>query len=269
MTVEATHNVITEFFERHNYFGLRSDQVLFFKQGIMPCFSEDGAMLMETKGKIAVSPDGNAGIYPALRRAGILDKLKEAGIQWVQTFSVDNVLNRVADPVWYGYCQETSADVVVKMVPKRNWSEAVGVLMLRDGKPGVIEYSEIGEARAKETAADGQLRYNAANICLQAYSLDFLVGPAQEFKTLWHIARKDIPTVDGKTPGVKLEGFIFDHFEAAKTFRLLQVDRAAEFSAIKNASDSGKLDTPQTAVVSVSKLHLQWLRKAGATVPDP
>ena len=33
---------------------------------------------------------------------------------------------------------------------------------------GVIEYSEIGEARAKEEDSSGGLKYNAANICLQA-----------------------------------------------------------------------------------------------------
>merc|ERR1712232_917935 len=119
---------------------------------------------METPGRIATSPDGNAGIYPALRRSGVLQKLREAGVEWVQAFSVDNVLVRVADPVWYGFCRETGADVVAKTVPKRNWQEAVGVVTLRGGHPGVIEYSEIGETRAQEQEESGQLKYNAANI---------------------------------------------------------------------------------------------------------
>lgn len=268
MTGEATHKLITDFFERKAFFGLRREQVLFFQQGIMPCFAPDGRVLMETHGRIATSPDGNAGIYSALRRTGVLDNLKAAGVRWVQAFSVDNVLVRVADPVWYGYCEDVGADVVVKTVPKRIWSEAVGVVTLRGGAPGVIEYSEIGDERAQEQNLSGTLKYDAANICLQAYSLDFLCGPAQEYKTLWHIAKKDIPTSDGKVPGIKLEGFIFDVFEVAKCFRLLQVDRAAEFSAIKNASDSGKPDTPQTALSSLSRLHRRWLRAAGVKVPE-
>eukprot|EP01062_Namystynia_karyoxenos_P009692 TRINITY_DN13426_c0_g1_i2.p1 TRINITY_DN13426_c0_g1~~TRINITY_DN13426_c0_g1_i2.p1 ORF type:complete len:488 (+),score=166.61 TRINITY_DN13426_c0_g1_i2:84-1547(+) len=270
MTVEHTHDVIVKFFERHNFFGLRSDQVFFFQQGVMPCLGEDGRMLLESEGRIATSPDGNAGIYPALRRSGVLDKLRERGVQWVQAYSVDNVLVRVADPVWYGYCQESGADVVAKSIPKRSWQEAVGVLCIRDGKPGVIEYSEIGDARAQETDASGALKYNAANICLQAYSLDFLCGPAQDFSTktpLWHLARKQIPTMDGKVPGCKLEGFIFDVFAVSRQFRMLQVDRAAEFSAIKNASDSGKPDSPVTALAMLSRLHRKWLRDAGAAIP--
>lgn len=225
-------------------------------------------MLMETPGRIATSPDGNAGIYPALRRSRVLDKLQAAGVQWVQSFSVDNVLVRVVDPVWYGFCQETGADVVAKIIPKRNWQEAVGVVTLHGGCPGVIEYSEIGETRAKETNSSGELKYNAANICLQAYSLEFLRGPAQDFPPIWHVARKDIPTVDGKVPGIKLEAFIFDVFQVANNFRTLKVDRAAEFSAIKNASNSGKADTPQTALASISKLHRRWLRDAGAKIPE-
>jgi len=242
--------------------------VLFFQQGIMPCLTEDGKLMMETKGRIATSPDGNAGIYPALRRGGVLAKMRAAGVEWVQSFSVDNVLCRVADPIWFGFSVDMGADVTAKSVPKRNWQEAVGVLTTRGGRPGVIEYSEIGEARAQETNEAGELKYNAANICLQAYSLDFLEGPAQDFSPIWHVARKQIDTIHGKRPGIKLEGFIFDAFEAAKSFRMLQVERASEFSAIKNASDSGKPDTPQTALKSLSALHRQWLRNAGAKLAD-
>ncbi|CAK0887509.1 unnamed protein product [Prorocentrum cordatum] len=268
MTGAATDAPTRDFFKRHKYFGLKDEQVVFFEQGVMPCMAEDGKMLMETKGKIAVSPDGNAGIYPALRRHGVLDTLQAKGVEYVQCFSVDNILVRVADPVWYGFQKEAGADVVAKTIPKRNWQEAVGVVTLKDGAPGVIEYSEIGEVRAQETDASGSLRYNAANICLQAYTLDFLRGPAQQFKTVWHVARKDIPTVNGKTPGIKLEGFIFDVFAVAKVFRTLQVERAAEFSAIKNASASGKPDTPATALESISRLHRRWLRAAGSPIVE-
>jgi len=224
--------------------------------------------LMESKSRIATSPDGNAGIYEALRRSGTIGKLQKAGVKWVQSFSVDNVLVRVADPVWYGYMQDTGADVVAKTIKKRDWKEAVGVVCVLSGGPGVIEYSEIGETRAKETDDAGELKYIAANICLQAYSLDFLNGPVFDCPKLWHVARKDIPTIDGKVPGIKLEGFIFDVFQAAKNFRTLMVDRSSEFSAIKNASDSGKQDTPQSALESISRLHRKWLRDAGADIAE-
>lgn len=268
MTGDATDAPTRDFFKRHNNFGLRVEQVVFFTQGVMPCMAEDGKMIMETKGKVAVSPDGNAGIYPALQRHGVLDNLQAAGVEYVQCFSVDNILVRVADPRWYGFHKETGADVVAKTIPKRNWQEAVGVVTLKDGAPGVIEYSEIGEVRAQETDASGSLKYNAANICLQAYTLNFLRGPAQQFKAVWHVARKDIPTVNGKVSGIKLEGFIFDVFAVAKVFRTLQVERAAEFSAIKNASASGKPDTPATALESISRLHRRWLRAAGVPIVE-
>lgn len=236
----------------------------------MPCISEDGKMLMATAHEISTSPDGNAGIYPALRRGGVLEKLRKEGVAWVQSYSVDNILTRVADPVWYGFMKDQGADVCAKTIPKARWDEAVGVVTLRDGKAGVIEYSEIGETRAQEKDASGALLYNAANICLQAYSLDFLAGPAQDYATktpLWHIAKKQIDTVDGKVPGVKLEGFIFDCFAVTRNFRMLQVDRAVEFSAIKNPSGSGKADTPDTALASLARLHRKWLRAAGAELP--
>ena len=41
--------------------------------------------------------------------------------------------------------------------------------------------------------------------------------------TVWHRALKDIPTLDGKVKGMKMEAFIFDAFAVSKKFGLLKV----------------------------------------------
>jgi UDP-N-acetylglucosamine pyrophosphorylase len=45
---------------------------------------------------------------------------------------------------------------------------------LKNGKPSIIEYSEIGETRAKELDEKGELKYNAANILNVMLRVDFL-----------------------------------------------------------------------------------------------
>eukprot|EP01061_Rhynchopus_euleeides_P011444 TRINITY_DN21021_c0_g1_i1.p1 TRINITY_DN21021_c0_g1~~TRINITY_DN21021_c0_g1_i1.p1 ORF type:complete len:511 (+),score=191.79 TRINITY_DN21021_c0_g1_i1:85-1533(+) len=265
MTSDATHSITKSFFESRQHFGLQPEQVFFFKQGRMPCMDTEGRILLAQQGALCLAPDGNGGIYPGLQRGGALDFMSQRGVEWMQVFSVDNILVRVADPVFYGFCAERGVDAASKTVAKKDASEAVGVFACRGGDYGVIEYSEIGEERSKETAPSGALLYNAANPAIHCYSLPFLQGPALQYSSrddVWHRALKDIPTVDGKVKGVKMEGFIFDAFAVAKTFGLLKINRQSEFSAIKNSDDKPR-DTPKTAIADLSALHRQWLTAAG------
>lgn len=59
---------------------------------------------------IAQAPDGNGSIYQSLQRTGALADMKTRGITGFHVFSVDNVLVKVADPVFIGYCLSKQAD---------------------------------------------------------------------------------------------------------------------------------------------------------------
>lgn len=56
MTSEPTHKPTTKFFEEHDYFQLDKENVVFFEQGILPCISNEGKILMESKSKVCVYP---------------------------------------------------------------------------------------------------------------------------------------------------------------------------------------------------------------------
>ena len=47
-------------------------------------------------------PNGNGGWFISMVRAGLLDTIKELGVEWLNVFSVDNVLQKIADPVFVG-----------------------------------------------------------------------------------------------------------------------------------------------------------------------
>ena len=70
----------------------------------MPCFNLQGnKILLELKNSICQSPDGNGGLYKALKDNGILDDLNSKGIKHIHMYCVDNCLVKVADPIFIGF----------------------------------------------------------------------------------------------------------------------------------------------------------------------
>ena len=52
MTSEPTRRPTEEYFQKHDYFGLGKDDVVIFEQGVLPCISNEGKILLESKGKV-------------------------------------------------------------------------------------------------------------------------------------------------------------------------------------------------------------------------
>ena len=55
MTSGPTRGPTEKFFQEHSYFGLGKDDVVIFEQGVLPCISNEGKILLETKSKVHFS----------------------------------------------------------------------------------------------------------------------------------------------------------------------------------------------------------------------
>lgn len=128
MTSEATHDSTIVYLRENNYFGLKEQNVMAFKQGMLPCFTLNGKIILDEKHKISRAPDGNGGLYKALKVQGVLDDMVQRGIRSIHVHSVDNILVKVADPIFLGYCISVSTDCGVKVIEKSSPSEPVGVV---------------------------------------------------------------------------------------------------------------------------------------------
>ncbi|KAH9947129.1 nucleotide-diphospho-sugar transferase [Amylocystis lapponica] len=285
MTSGPTRHETEQFFKTHSYFGLSPENVIFFEQGTLPCLTMDGKVILETPSRVAVAPDGNGGLYAALRSPlspadksrTVLSDLAARKIQYVHAYCVDNCLVRVADPVFVGNCVRKQADCAAKVVPKAHPAESVGVVARRGHKYSVVEYSEISpEQAARRDARTGELAFRAGNIANHFYTTAFLARVAEfEDELAFHIARKKIPHVDAAgravrpaaPNGMKLEMFVFDVFPFTRRFAVLEVARNEEFSPLKNAPGTGS-DDPETSRRDLLAQHKRFLEAAGATVAE-
>lgn len=248
MTSPINHEETASFFKENNYFGLPEKDVLFFQQGMLPCMTNEGKIILESAGRVAMAPDGNGGIYPSLKNSGMIDDMATRGTKYIHVFSIDNALTKIADPVFIGHCVSKEADCGNKSVWKSRPHEKVGVLAEKAGKPCIVEYSEITTEMAERTDERGRLLFGAGNICNHFYTLDFLQEKVMpNLGNMYHIARKKIPYYDEASKstvkpeannGIKLESFIFDIFPLSERMAVLESEREQEFAPVKNAPGS-------------------------------
>ncbi|RJP67408.1 MAG: UDPGP type 1 family protein [Candidatus Abyssobacteria bacterium SURF_17] len=273
MTSETNDGATREFFELNRYFGLDPSDVFVFKQEMMPALDFKGKLVLDAKDHIFTSPNGHGGSITSLKRAGALADMQARGIEYIFYFQVDNVLIKMADPLFLGHHIERGAEMSAKVAPKRDPEEKVGVVCRVGNATTVIEYSDLPDDYKYARNPDGSLTFSAGNLAIHVLSVDFVERLNTEKHSLpFHIAEKIIPFLDDngslvkpkKKNGLKFEKFVFDALSRARATSILEVDRDEEFAPIKN--ETGE-DSPDTARDLMMRLSAKWLEKAGARVP--
>ena len=241
MTSEKNNNATVSFLKEHNYFGYPEDKITFFKQDMAPASDYEGKVYMESKSRISTSPNGNAGWYASMLRAGLRDLMLKEGIEWIDIFSVDNVLQRIADPCFVGATLQAGVSCGAKVVRKSAPDEKVGVMCLEDGKPSIVEYYELSQEMMDAKDENGDPAYNYGVILNYLFNEQALYEIARNTLPL-HVVEKKIPYIDENANlvkpeapnGCKFEQLVLDMIHELPTCLPYEVVREKEFAPIKN-----------------------------------
>lgn len=272
MTSPQNHAETTAFFDHHDSFGM--ERLRLFVQGEMPAVDRhSGRILLAERSRVALSPDGHGGTIRALERCGALADMADSGIRTIFYLQVDNPLVAIGDPGFLGVHARLGAEMSSKVVRKNDPSERVGLVVVRDGRQEMIEYSDLPDELGERRDPGGGLELWAGSIALHLIDVTFAARLAERGGRLpFHRALKPVPHVDGRgnaiepqlANAVKFEQFIFDALPLARRAVVVETDRATEFEPLKNASGPA---SPETVRARLSALYAGWLETAGVPVP--
>lgn len=260
MTSRENNYQTKEFFKRHNYFEMGEENVKFFIQNELPMVGTDGKILVDEEGLVKQAADGHGGIFEAMRKEGVIQDMKEREIEWIFIAGVDNVLAGMVDPILTGLAIDKKCLAAGKSVVKNNPKEKVGVFCKKDGKPSVIEYTEITDEMAEAIDENGELLYGESHILCNLFNIKAIEEIAKNklpyhsaFKKAKYIDNNGVIVVPTEPNAYKFEAFIFDAFEKLNDMAIMRVKREEEFAPVKNAEG---VDSPETA----RKLYLDFIK---------
>lgn len=187
--------------------------------------------------------------------------MKKEGIQWLGIGNVDNILLKLVDPILIGMAIDKKVNLAMKSVCKVGPEEKVGSICKIDGKPGVVEYTEISSQMANLRDENGALVYGQSYYGMCMLNLELLEKIGTQ-KLPYHAANKKCNFINengeeviaDKPNAYKFESFIFDAFKFTNDALVLSVKREEEFAPVKNKEG---VDSPETA----RELYLNYHKK--------
>ncbi len=250
MTSDKNHERTVAFLAEHDYFGYKPGYIHFFRQEMAPASDYMGKVYMERPDKIANSPNGNGGWYSSMANGRILEIVKNRGIEWLNVFAVDNVLQRMADPCFVGATIARGCSCGAKVVKKNAPDEKVGVMCLEDGRPSIVEYYDLTDELMHAKNENGEPAYNFGAILNYLFQVKALEQTISRELPL-HIVEKKIPHMDDdgnfvepdKPNGYKYETLVLDMVHMMDSCLPYEVKREYEFAPIKNMTGIDSVDT--------------------------
>ena len=257
LTSRFNHDYIVDFYKLHHYFGYPSKYIHFFTQETNPCVNFSGKLMLEAPGVLAVSPNGNGGWFGSMLRAGLRETMDAYGLKWLNVFAVDNVLQKIADPLFVGATILSGYSSGAKVEKKAFPNEKVGVICLENEKPTIVEYYEMNPDLAKQKNPNGEITFRFGVILNYLFDISLLEKIDIDQLPL-HMVKKKVPYLNEYGVYVeplvenayKFETLALDLISCMESCLPFEVEREKEFAPVKNSSG---VDSPESARMLLTK----------------
>lgn len=255
MTSTLNDGQTREFFRENGYFGYEPEKVHFYIQKTAPAVSFEGKILLEETYRPVMTPNGNGGWYSSLKESECGQVLAKEGIEWLNVYGVDNVLQRICDPVFLGATLLSGMSCSGKVVKKACAGEKVGVLCKENGLPAIVEYYEMPDDKLNERDGSGELVYRYGVTLNYLFNVKKLDGVCAN-KLPYHLATKKVAYIrDGKKlvpdkpNAYKLETLAVDIVKLMGNCLGFEVEREREFAPVKNMTGADSVDTARALLI--------------------
>lgn len=257
MTSPLNHVETQTYFVQNAFFGLNPSYLTCFYQRMWPFLDFEGNLFLESPDHMAQGPNGNGGLFRRLVELGIWEKWKKRGIEMVNVIPVDNPLASPFDFELFGFHHRQKNDVTVKASWRSDPHEKVGVLAKREGKPTIVEYSELSEEDKEAKDEEGKLKYGIANLGLYCYSMPFIQAVSEKeiplHKAAKAVKRIEIEELPSEPNAWKFEEFIFDVLPFAQQVQALLFPRTTCFAPLKNLEGEDSIATVQASLLTFDR----------------
>ncbi|NGX36531.1 MAG: putative uridylyltransferase, partial [Candidatus Anoxychlamydiales bacterium] len=142
MTSDQNHSDLVSFFEKNNFFGLKKDQIDFFKQSFVPFLDEKGSWIV-SNGSIKTCPDGNGAIFTSFFDANLFYKYKDKKIKYISVIPVDNPIADPFDEKLFGFHKNNKNEITIKCITREKKDEKKGAIATFNNKIKIIEYIDL------------------------------------------------------------------------------------------------------------------------------
>lgn len=258
MTSPSNDLATKNFFYAKDFFNYPKDKIKFFTQDVCPIIDENGKIILENLYTIKTGSNGNGDVFRAFSRAGLIKDLDDNNIKWIFISGIDNILQKLADPIFLGLAVQNNYLIASKTIAKHDINDPEWVFANVDGLPSIISPNNIPNS-VLQNANDSPMPYNQKNILAHLFTTEAFKKLINE-NLPYHMAfkRNDFINAEGmkevpiRPNSFKFEKFIFDAFKLFDKLLLFEVSESEEFAPIKAFTGDA---TPETALELYKKYH--------------
>lgn len=258
MTSPSNDLATKNFFYAKDFFNYPKDKIKFFTQDVCPIIDENGKIILENLYTIKTGSNGNGDVFRAFSRAGLIKDLDDNNIKWIFISGIDNILQKLADPIFLGLAVQNNYLIASKTIAKHDINDPEWVFANVDGIPSIINPNNIPNS-VLQNANDSPMPYNQKNILAHLFTTEAFKKLINEnlpyhmaFKKNDFINAEGMKEVPIRPNSFKFEKFIFDAFKLFDKLLLFEVSESEEFAPIKAFTGDA---TPETALELYKKYH--------------